>query len=57
MYSKTFSIDTLRLSRLLSALLTMLNSCASGITVVDMNNGFGAAVTAILINRKIEANK
>lgn len=41
----------------LSALLTMLNSCASGITVVNIDNGFGAAVTATLINRKIEANK
>jgi NCAIR mutase (PurE)-related protein len=39
----------------LSALLTMLNSCASGITVVNIDNGFSAAVTATLINRKIEA--
>jgi NCAIR mutase (PurE)-related protein len=38
----------------LSALLTMLNSCASGITVVNIDNGFSAAVTATLINRKIE---
>ena len=41
----------------LSALLTMLNSCASGVTVVNIDNGFSAAVTATLINRKIEANK
>jgi len=38
----------------LSALLTMLNSCASGISVVNIDNGFSAAVTATLINRKIE---
>ncbi len=41
----------------LSALLTMLNSCASGVTVVNIDNGFSAAVTATLINRKIEANQ
>jgi len=40
----------------LSALLTMLNSCASGVTVVNIDNGFSAAVAATLINRKIEAN-
>lgn len=38
----------------LSALLTMLNSCASGVTTVNIDNGFGAAVTATLINRKID---
>jgi pyridinium-3,5-biscarboxylic acid mononucleotide synthase len=37
-----------------SALLTMLNSCASGVSVVNIDNGFSAAVTATLINRKIE---
>ena len=41
----------------LSALLTMLNSCASGVAVVNIDNGFSAGVTATLINRKIEANK
>jgi NCAIR mutase (PurE)-related protein len=41
----------------LSALLTMLNSCASGITVVNIDNGFSAAVTATLINRKIEGRQ
>jgi NCAIR mutase (PurE)-related protein len=40
----------------LSALLTMLNSCASGVTVVNIDNGFGAAYAASLINMKI-ANK
>ena len=35
----------------LSALLSMLNSCASGISVVNINNGFGAACQASLINR------
>lgn len=38
----------------ISALLTMLNSCAAGITVVNIDNGFSAGVTATLINRKIE---
>lgn len=33
----------------ISALLTMLNSCASGITVVNIDNGFGAAYCAIQI--------
>ena len=41
----------------LSALLTMLNSCAAGVTVVNIDNGFSAAVTATLINRKIEAGR
>lgn len=34
----------------LSALLTMLNSCASGISVVNIDNGFGAAYNAVLIH-------
>ena len=38
----------------LSALLTMLNSCAAGVTAVNIDNGFSAAVTATLINKKIE---
>lgn len=33
-----------------SALLTMLNSCAGGISVVNIDNGFGAAVVASRIN-------
>ncbi|MBN1292696.1 MAG: nickel pincer cofactor biosynthesis protein LarB [Candidatus Latescibacteria bacterium] len=35
----------------LAALLTMLNSCASGISVVNIDNGFGAGYAAALINR------
>lgn len=38
-----------------AALLTMLNSCAAGVTVVNIDNGFSAGVTAGLINRKAEA--
>jgi pyridinium-3,5-biscarboxylic acid mononucleotide synthase len=38
----------------LAALLTMLNSCASGVSVVNIDNGFSAAVTAALICRRIE---
>ena len=34
----------------LSALLSMLNSCASGVSVVNIDNGFGAACQASLIN-------
>ena len=34
----------------LSALLTALNSCASGVTVVSIDNGFGAAYAASQIN-------
>ena len=30
----------------IAALLTMLNSCAAGVTVVNIDNGFGAAVAA-----------
>jgi len=36
----------------LSALLGMLNSCASGVTVVNIDNGFGAGYAASLINRE-----
>lgn len=36
----------------LSALLSMLNSCASGVSVVNIDNGFGAAYQASLINHK-----
>ncbi|MGQ9920315.1 MAG: nickel pincer cofactor biosynthesis protein LarB [Desulfobacca sp.] len=35
----------------LSALLTMLNSCAAGVSVVNIDNGFGAGMQANLINR------
>jgi pyridinium-3,5-biscarboxylic acid mononucleotide synthase len=37
----------------LSALLTMLNSCSSGVTVVNIDNGYGAACAATLIIRAI----
>jgi NCAIR mutase (PurE)-related protein len=33
----------------LAALLTMLNSCAAGLTVVNIDNGFGAAMAALRI--------
>ncbi len=35
----------------IAALLGMLNSCASGVSVVNIDNGFGAAAQATLINR------
>jgi NCAIR mutase (PurE)-related protein len=41
----------------LAALLAMLNSCASGVTVVNIDNGFGAGYTASLINEKIHGKK
>jgi len=40
----------------LSALLSMLNSCASGVAVVNIDNGFGAGYLASMINHK-EAKK
>ncbi len=36
----------------LAPLLAMLSSCAPGVTVVNIDNGFGAAVAATLINLK-----
>jgi hypothetical protein len=36
----------------LSALLTMLNSCASGVSVVNIDNGFGGAYNAVLIDQQ-----
>jgi len=36
----------------LSALLTMLNSCASGISVVNIDNGFGSGFLASMINKR-----
>lgn len=36
----------------IAALLGMLNSCASGVTVVNIDNGFGAACAASLMNRE-----
>jgi NCAIR mutase (PurE)-related protein len=35
----------------LSALLTMLNSCAGGISVVNIDNGYGAGYIGSMINR------
>jgi len=35
----------------LSALLSMLNSCASGVSVVNIDNGFGAGYMASMINK------
>jgi NCAIR mutase (PurE)-related protein len=34
----------------LAALLAMLNSCAAGVTVVNIDNGFGAGYAASQIN-------
>ncbi|MEW6426641.1 MAG: nickel pincer cofactor biosynthesis protein LarB [Thermodesulfobacteriota bacterium] len=36
----------------IAALLAMLNSCAPGVAVVNIDNGFGAACAAMAINRK-----
>jgi NCAIR mutase (PurE)-related protein len=36
----------------IAALLGMLNSCAGGVTVVNIDNGFGAAYAASLMNRR-----
>jgi hypothetical protein len=38
----------------IAALLGMLNSCAAGVTVVNIDNGFGAGYAAAVINRKHE---
>ena len=40
-----------------SALLTMLNSCAEGMTVVNIDNGFNAGYSAAQINRLITGGK
>jgi pyridinium-3,5-biscarboxylic acid mononucleotide synthase len=39
----------------IAALLGVLNSCAAGVTVVNIDNGFGAGYVASLINRRTEA--
>ncbi|MBI4495724.1 MAG: nickel pincer cofactor biosynthesis protein LarB [Deltaproteobacteria bacterium] len=36
----------------ITALLAMLNSCASGVSVVNIDNGYGAGFVASLINRR-----
>jgi len=41
----------------LSALLTMINSCANGISVVNIDNGYGAGYIATQINRLAEGGK
>ena len=41
----------------IAALLGMLNSCSSNVTVVNIDNGFGAGFVASLINRKWENRK
>ena len=38
----------------IAALLTMLNSCAAGVTVVNIDNGFGAAVAASRITHSVD---
>ncbi|MBI5885896.1 MAG: nickel pincer cofactor biosynthesis protein LarB [Deltaproteobacteria bacterium] len=38
----------------LTTLMAMLNSCASGVSVVNIDNGFGAAYVASLINKERE---
>jgi len=38
----------------LAALLSMLNSCSSGVGVVNIDNGFGAGYLASLINQGIQ---
>ena len=40
-----------------AALLGMLNSCASNVTVVNIDNGFGAGFVASLINRRWTATE
>ena len=40
----------------ISALLGMLNSCAAGVTVVNIDNGFGAGFAASLINKLREVH-
>lgn len=41
----------------ISALLSMLNSCASGVSVVNIDNGFGAAYSASMINKMTTAKE
>jgi NCAIR mutase (PurE)-related protein len=39
----------------LAALFAMLNSCAAGVVVVNIDNGFGAGLAAALVNRRVLA--
>ncbi len=40
-----------------TALFAMLTSCAPGVTVVNIDNGYGAGVAAAMINREFETRK
>lgn len=40
----------------LSALLSMLNSCASGVSVVNIDNGYGAGYLASIINQRTQGS-
>lgn len=41
----------------LAALLAMLNSCVAGVTVVNIDNGFGAGYAAALMNRRQQPSR
>ena len=41
----------------LAALLAMLNACAAGVAVVNIDNGYGAGHMAAIINRRIHDGK
>ncbi|HET9252333.1 MAG TPA: 1-(5-phosphoribosyl)-5-amino-4-imidazole-carboxylate carboxylase, partial [Candidatus Eisenbacteria bacterium] len=41
----------------LAALLAMLNSCAAGVTVVNIDNGFGAGYAAGVIARQSRSGR
>jgi NCAIR mutase (PurE)-related protein len=41
----------------IAPLLTMLNSCSPGVSVVNIDNGYAAAVCAVMINKKVEATR
>jgi len=41
----------------LSALLTMLNSCASGVSVVNIDNGFAGGYIGAMINKQVTGSK
>ena len=41
----------------LSALLSMLNSCANSVSIVNIDNGFGAGYTASVINKKVSEGR
>ena len=41
----------------LAALLAMMNSCAAGVSVVNIDNGFGAGYLAGLVNRMVESRE